>query len=141
MSFDINKYPNGGPCSAAEIEQASQMLGHSLPGELTVIYSLANGLRGPTNTAFLYPLVAPNHLNQTTAVSFTEYLRSDPIQPSFWKSAIAFGDYGVGATWGIRVEDGQIFEWWPEDGEEVTIVGSSILQVWAEKEKWYEELA
>lgn len=141
MTIDISSYIHGEPCAESDFKNAAHVLGHPLPEELVRIYEMADGFRGPTNAAFLYPLINPQPFNQETAVGFTQYLRTDPSQPHFWRNAIAFGDYGVGATWGININSGEVFEWWPEDGEETTVLGTSILEVFADKKKWYDELA
>lgn len=140
MSFDITGFTRGAPCSEAEFDQAEELLGHSLLSELLKLYKIANGFRGPTNAAFLYPLLNKQTFNKGTTVQLTLYLRNDPSQPQFWNRAVAFGDDGVGATWGINLETEEIFEWWAEDGEEVSDLGFSVTNVWAAKCRWYDEV-
>ena len=139
MNFDLSKYAHGAPCSPEDIEQAQVELGHRLPDSLVVVYLQANGFNGPTGAPFLYPLVSTT--TATSAVSHTLYLRSDPIQPDFWSHCIAFGDFGVGGYWGIDINTQRVFEWWPEDGDEITYIESSINELWSEKEAWYEKNA
>jgi hypothetical protein len=139
MSFDIFKYQHGAPCSSDEFEQAQGELGHRLPDALVEVYTQANGFNGPTGAAFLYPLISTT--KATSAVSHTLYLRSDPVQPEFWAHCIAFGDFGVGGYWGIEVTTQRIFEWWPEDGDEITYIESSINELWRKKEAWYAKSA
>lgn len=137
MSFEIQRYKHGNPCSAQELERAELALGHPLPEELKKIYTIANGLSGPTEASFLYPLFAENYPNSTTAVNFTMFLRTDPMFPKLWLRAIAFGNGGGTATWGINIDNGQIFEWYPQDGDEITVLGTSIFEVWSKEEKLY----
>jgi len=97
MDLDIASIEvRGAPCSIEEINKAEKILEHPLPAELRNIYLNANGFRGPTHAAFLYPLFTQQTFNSETLVNFTVHLRNDPNQPKFWQHAIAFGDYGIG---------------------------------------------
>lgn len=140
MTFDILAFPHGSPVHDAEIREAEKALGHAVPEELLSVYRVANGFRGPTNAAFLYPLLSPQPFNDQTAVALTLGLRAEANQPSFWDRAIMFGDPGMMPCWGIEADSGRLFEWWPEDGDEITYLDGSILQLWARKEAWYDEV-
>ena len=140
MSFDIYAFTHGDPCGTDEFEQAEKSLGHMLPPELVRIYKLANGFRGPTNAAFLYPLQEGQSFNQETAVGLTRFFRQDPGHSELWKRAVAFGDFGIGATWGINIDTNQVFEWWPDDGEQIIELGTSIFDVWGKKKEWYDKV-
>lgn len=140
MTFDILTFPHGAPIQETEIREAEIALGHAVPAELLAVYRVANGFRGPTNAAFLYPLLTPQAFNDQTAVALTLALREEGIQPSFWDRAIMFGDPGMMPCWGIEVDSARLFEWWPEDGEEIAYLDRSILQLWCEKKAWYDEI-
>jgi len=141
MMFDIFAFPHGSPIQEAEIREAEKALGHAVPEELLSIYRVANGFRGPTNAAFLYPLLSPQAFNDQTAVVLTLGLRTEAIAPGIWDRAVNFGDPGMMPCWGIEVDSGKLFEWWPEDGNEVTYLGGSILQLWNRKQAWYDEIS
>src|SRR4051812_39245460 len=66
MGIDIKSFVHGVACSSYEFDEAAIALGHALPFELTRIYEIANGFRGPTNAAFLYPLLHAQPFNQET---------------------------------------------------------------------------
>jgi len=140
MSFDIMALPHGSPIRETEIREAEKSLGQTVPAELISVYRIANGFLGPTNAAFLYPLLSPQSFNDQTAVAFTLELRADEFQPSFWDRAIVFGDAGMMPCWGIEVDSGRIFEWWPEHGDEITYLDTSMVQLWAQKKAWYDEI-
>lgn len=140
MTFDILAYPHGSPIQEAEIRDAEKALGHAVPGELLSLYRVANGFRGPTNAAFLYPLLSPQAFNDQTAVALTLGLRAEAGQNSVWDRAIMFGDPGMMPCWGIEADSGRLFEWWPEDGDEITFLNCSVLELWAQKKAWYDEL-
>ncbi|WP_404947847.1 SMI1/KNR4 family protein [Roseateles sp. YR242] len=141
MAQDLACYETRPPCALGDFGAAELALGHAIPAALAELYRLANGLRGPTNAGFLYPLIETQDGETASAVSLTLSLRAETWQPKFWRGAVAFGDNGVGATWGIDVETGSVFEWTPEDGEEVTPVNSTIRELWAKTKEWYDQVS
>jgi hypothetical protein len=134
-------YDFGPPISPEEIDEAEWTLGHALPAVLRDLYSAFDGFQGPTATNFFYPLIRPRPSSGPTLVEQTLWLRSEDYFPEFFRRSVAFGDYGCGSYWGIRLDaPDEVFEWHPSDGEAYQVIGNDPLTVWLEAKRGYDEL-
>jgi hypothetical protein len=124
----------GQPCSDEQIADAERQLGQALPVALRRLYHAFDGFRGPTNAAFLWPLFGDNGLVRSNL-----HGRKEPWAPRWCGQVIIFGDNGVGDYWGINLtEPAGVVEWRPIDGEEFSIAGPSILNVWEREQQQYD---
>ena len=140
LMSDLEVLESGRPCTEREILDAECMLGFSLPTELRNAYLNANGFTGPSEARFLSPLARREAFSFVTMLRLTQVLRRLPTAASLWNAAVAFGDYGIGSTWGMTSE-GRVFEWWPEDGDEPFFLDVSLQQLWSERSKLFDSLS
>jgi hypothetical protein len=134
-------YGFGPPVSPEEIDEAGWTLGHTLPAVLVELDSAFDGFEGPTATSFFDPLIRPRPFSGSTLVEQTLWLRSEDYFPEFFRRAVAFGDYGCGSCWGIRLDaPGEVFEWHPSDGEADRVIGDDLSAVWLEAKRRSDEL-
>lgn len=136
---DLGALETGQPCTEREIIDAERILGFSLPQELRNVYLSVNGFAGPSEARFLYPLTRRESFSLVTMLRLTQVLRGLPEAASLWRAAVAFGDYGIGSTWGMTAE-GRVFEWWPQDGAEPFFLDVSLQQLWSERSKLFDSL-
>lgn len=126
----------GEPLPANKLVEASQQLSQELPPPLQELYLAFDGLRGPTNAAFLWPLFGHDGL-----VSYNIFVRRENYAPSWIGTVIFFGGDGVGDYWGIEVSaPHRILSWRPIDLEEFDVAGTSIIEVWKNKQQEYDSV-
>jgi len=140
LMSDLEVLETGQPCTEREILDAESILGFSLPQELRNAYLSANGFTGPSDARFLYPLSRRESFSLVTMLGLTQVLRGLPEASSLWRCALAFGDYGIGSTWGMTAE-GRVFEWWPQDGAEPFFLDVPLHQLWAERSKLFSPIS
>ncbi len=132
----------GLPCTADDLEQAEQQLGHPLPVALRELYLSFDGFLGPTAAVFFSPLLEREVSDENSLVGFTLFLRSENYFPKFLQRAVVFGGDGCGSNWGILIDSpGVVFEWHPDQGEDYTVVGDSPLDAWLKGKSLYEDKA
>lgn len=132
MIPDIEVLTRGPACPESHILAAEQALGLRLPAQLRRAYLDVDGFLGPTRARFLYPLACRTAFSPVTLQTLTLILRSLPESAPLWRDAVAFGDYGIGSTWGMTAA-GRIFEWWPQDGAEAFYLDVDLQVLWLER--------
>jgi hypothetical protein len=106
-----------------------------IPPVLRNLYRSFNGFRGPTGAAFFWPLFGDRGL-----VRWHQFLRSEFTQP--WLSTCLFyGDAGGGSPWGLKADlPGRVILWDAEWGDDFEVVRTSVLDVWLDEKRKYDEL-
>jgi hypothetical protein len=128
----------GPPCSPEQIEEASRKLALRFPDALRSLYLAFDGLRGPTNAAFLWSLAK--------VVDQNLFVREEEWAPSWLRRVIIFGDDGIGGTIGIQWaidpdHTDQIIEWCLGSLSDRPIGGSTVFEVWRREQERYDEAA
>jgi hypothetical protein len=121
----------GPACTDLDIALAEKRLGHRLPSLVADMYRSFDGIRGPTNAQFLYPLNKAPSETSASLVDHTLFLRGEDYFPSFLKRAVAIGDMGTGPCWLILLDEPtKVALWDGEWGEDYERLDGSIVDVW-----------
>jgi len=117
------------------IERTEQGLGVPLPDWLKAVYLSCNGFSGPCS---LFRLDGASGV-----LEFNLHLRQQEWALSWFRRAILFMNRRV--SWTIDTHwwalDGQLIEWWPQDGERYRVLSCDLFGLWEREQERADRLA
>ena len=116
--------------SRLEITEAERLLGHDLPPQLKLLYSVFDGFDGPTDAPFLFPLLDRPAPRGESLVTYTLFLRGEGYFPTWVQNAVALGHDGTGTAWFFLLGLENQLVVWNTEWEEYEVVDGNLLDAW-----------
>src|SRR5262245_61041658 len=117
------------------IERTERGLGVPFPDWLRAVYLSCNGFRG---TCSLLSLDGAGGV-----LEFNLAVRQQEWAPAWFRRAILF--MNGGGTWTMNAHwwalDGQLVEWYAQDGEQYTVLDCDLFGLWAREQERADQLA